>query len=237
MDKSIRRDGDILDSMRDCLADISDIGFLIHCNSQSNIYKARIMSPRALASNHNNRIYPEGIGHLPPNQWGNHFDDQELQDELLNIIDELNRMGAGRNTDPYYSNRREEENYRYDGARTYEKVRNELNFLCSYIPDMYGISLKGIRVEFVNSKYNALIQEDSKLSVEPLYWTKSYNWLGLLQHKCFEGLMHSDIVTIDVQFERELPREVEKWMNDFIKDKNLPKKENWFRRLINRIKF
>lgn len=236
MDKSVARDNDILDSMKDCLVDISDIGFLILCNNQSNIYKARIVSPRALASNHNNRIYPQGIGMLPPNQWGNHFDDEDLHDDLEDMLEELNRMGVwDRNTtftDEYGRNKRE---YRYDGARTFEKVRNELNFLLSYIPDMYGISLKGIRVEFVDAKYNSTIQEDNKLLVEPSYWTKSYNWIGLLKQKCYEGLAHSDIVTIDVQFERELSPELEKWMNDFINDKHLPKKENWFRRLINKI--
>lgn len=227
MDKSIKRDGDILDSMKDCLADISDIGFFIQCTSYANVYRARIVSPRAIASNHNNRIYPQGIGHLPPTQWGNYFDEQELQyefDDLLNDLDRDDNISfRGQNS----------RQYRYDGARTYEKVRKELSFLCSYIPDAYGISLKGIRVEFIDAKYNMTISEDSKLSVEPLYWTKAYNWLSLLQHKCFNGLAHSDIVTIDVQFERELPIEAKKWMEDFIKDRH--KKENWFRRLLNKI--
>jgi len=199
IDKSITRDQNILDSIKDCLADIIDIGFMVQSSyyldgyyPNNNVYSVRITTPRALSYNRNNRSYEHDA-------W-----DAEVD------------------YDPWLSDGETTMKMKYEGMKTYEKIKKELNFLCSYIPDMFGISLKYIRIEFIDSKYNTLTIPSQE------------HHCGLIDEKSFLGLMNSDIVVIDIRFERELPGDVEKWMDDFIKDEHLPKKQSWFRKLIDK---
>jgi hypothetical protein len=195
-----RRDKEIISSIEDCLLDSSDMGFSIQCYHYENVYKVRIITPRALSSNRSN-----------PNQLDNYFDRVPERPDLNNIL--------------YFDN---------DGAKTYEKVKKDLKFLCSYIPDMYGLIIKKMKVDFVKPKYNSLVEMNT--SIEPIYWGKSSTWINLLERNCLFGFMNSDIVTIDIQFEREMPKDIdiEKWIDDFIKD-DLSIKRSWIRRVINKL--
>lgn len=225
---------DVIGSIKDCLSDISDMGWRIETggrqdpryasNYDVNTYMVRISKPIPTPTyhggrmmnlvNHNGRYYGNDP-YIPETYDG-------LEDDMSDFLRDLNGY-------------RESSSRFMKGMKTYQDIRENLSFLCSYIPDMYkGVVIKGMRIEFFNEKHNIQISK-ADLSPEPIYWSKM-NWISAFEHKAYMGLMDSDIRHIDIAFEREMPESVKRMMDDILKDKhNTPKKESFFRRLLDRI--
>lgn len=219
---------DIIESMKECLLDISDIGYFVQCGrngSDSNTYITRISKHKPVF-NQNNRYYGE-FGH---DEWGGY---DGLESDLDNFMESLS---SGRSIKDM--NR---------GMKTYMEIQKDISFLCSYIPDMYGVVIKSMSIEFTENKRPSYHQQKSNnysiskddFYMEPIYWkNKSSSWISLFESKLYPGILDSDIKHIDILFEREIPESVRKMMDDILNDRHITQhpKESWISRIIKRIK-
>lgn len=245
----------IIGSIKDCLADISDIGYLIQCGRDSSVryddnnsYGVRISKPPLTFGsdfqqhiNQNNRHYPHN------NEWGNYDGlENDLENFLIDVQNEYQRPRA-------YQPQRSIVSDMNRGMKTYMEIQKSLSFLCSYIPDMHDITIKSMSIKFSkdamteSTRYhgkdgtNSFSISKNDFNTEPIYWqnrsSQGRGWISLFESKLYPGILDADIEHIEVIFEREIPESVKKMMSDILGDRHLPTyKESWLRKIIKRIK-
>jgi hypothetical protein len=197
----------IIGSIKDCLADISDIGYFVAVYQPQDVYTyaVRISKPLRFGSDMN-------------------------LDDYSNMVDFIRQAQTSKKIDIHR------------GTETYMEIRKSISFLCSYIPDMYGVVIKSMRMEFTRTQEERSYNETKDFTIskkdftcEPIYLEDrniSRRWVSLFESKLYPGIMGADVKHIDIIFEREIPESIRRMMDDILKEEIVVEKESWFKRLI-----
>lgn len=139
------------------------------------------------------------------------------------------------------------ENSRGNGIYTCRQLRKELKFMIDYILDMYdNVELNSMTIEYVDAVYNRRI-DVRNITGEPHFILRNSSCLlsfmdsgftsgmyrGYSHKTALEALLKSDIKRVSISFLLKTPKEVEKFIDDYLREDTIIWKiKKWFSRFM-----